>query len=74
MSEKVSFSIPKPNFPSIIEGAIDFVIIATAFHLASSFLLAKGVEIQAQPVAFVAVLGVTGIAVKWALGTKIWKR
>lgn len=74
MSEKVSFSIPKPNFPSIIEGAIDFVIIATAFHLASSFLLTPDVAIQAQPVAFVAVLGVTGIAVKWALGTKIWKR
>jgi hypothetical protein len=74
VSEKVSFSIPKPNIPSIIEGAIDFLIIATTFHLASSFLLADGVEIQAQPFAFVAVLGVTGIAVKWALGTKIWAK
>jgi hypothetical protein len=69
-----TITIPKPNVPSIIEGAIDFIIIATVFHLSSSFLLEKGVDIQDQPVPFVAVLGLTGIAVKWCLSTKIWKR
>jgi hypothetical protein len=73
MTDKVQFSIPKPNIPSIIEGLIDFMIIATVFHIASGFLLAKDVDIQAQPVAFVAVLGLTGIALKWCLSTKIWK-
>lgn len=74
MAETTTISIPKPNFPSIIEGAIDFIIIVTVFWLAAGFLLEKGVDIQDQPVSFVMVLGLTGIAVKWCLSTKIWKR
>lgn len=74
MAESTTISIPKPNFPSIIEGIIDFAIIATVFWLASRFLLASNVEIQNQPIEFVMVLGITGIAVKWCLSTKIWKR
>jgi hypothetical protein len=74
MSDKLSLSIPKPNFGSIIEGVIDFIIIAAVFSLASDALLAKEVDIQDQPVAFVMVLGLTAIAVKWCLSTKIWKR
>lgn len=72
--ENVSFTVPKPNFASIIEGIIDFLIIAAVFWNASGLLLTKDVDIQDQPIAFVMVLGITAIAVKWCLSTKIWAR
>jgi hypothetical protein len=74
MSEKVSFSVPKPNFPSIIEGVIDLAIVVFAFNVLGSFFLDKAVPLTDQLTGLAMTLAGTAVVVKWVLSTKIWKR
>jgi hypothetical protein len=74
MSEKVSFSVPKPNFPSIIEGIIDLAIVVFAFNVLGSFFLDKAVPLTDQLTGLAMTLAGTAVVVKWVLSTKIWKR
>lgn len=74
MSEKVQFSIPKPNFPSIIEGAIDLAIVVFAFNVLGGFFLDKAVPLQDQLTGLAMTLAGTAVVVKWVLSTKIWAK
>ena len=74
MSEKVSFSVPKPNFPSIIEGIIDLAIVVFAFNVLGGFFLKDGIPLTDQMTGLAMTLAGTAVVVKWVLSTKIWKR
>jgi len=73
-TDKMSFSFPRPNFPSIIEGIIDLAIVVFAFNVLGGFFLKDGVPLTDQMTGLAMTLAGTAVVVKWVLSTKIWKR
>jgi hypothetical protein len=69
-----SITIPKPNFPSIIEGIIDLAIVVFAFNVLGGFFLKDGIPLTDQMTGLAMTLAGTAVVVKWVLSTKIWKR
>lgn len=73
MAEETTIRIPKVNWKSVLEFMLDALIVIVVFNLAGKFFLASNVPITAQLTEFVIVLGITAIAVKYVLATKIVK-
>lgn len=73
MAEQITFKVPRVNVRSVLEFIVDAIILVVVFNIAGSFFLAKDVPLQEQLTGLFMVIGVTAIAVKYVLSTKIVK-
>jgi len=71
MAEQITFKVPRVNVRSVFEFLIDAIILIVVFNIAGSFFLAKDVPLQEQLTGLFMTIGVTAIAVKYVLSTKI---
>jgi hypothetical protein len=71
MAEQITFKVPRVNVRSVLEFIVDAIILIVVFNIAGSFFLAKDVPLQEQLTGLFSTIGVTAIAVKYVLSTKI---
>jgi hypothetical protein len=66
-------TIKAPNWKSVFEFIIDAIILIVVFNIAGSFFLEEGKPLTEQLTGLFLTIGVTGVALKYVLSTKIVK-
>ena len=71
MTDEIRFK--KPKVGPIIEFVIDAIILVAVFNIAGGFFIDRGVPLQEQLTGLFLTIGVTGVALKYVLSTRIVK-
>jgi hypothetical protein len=71
MAEQITFKVPRVNVRSVLEFIVDAIILIVVFNIAGSFFLNAEVPLEKQLTGLFMTIGVTGIALKYVLSTKI---
>ena len=73
MSDQLTFRVPRINVRSVLEFIVDTIILIVVWNIAASFFLTEGKPLTEQMTGLFMTLGITGIALKYVLSTKIVK-